>query len=309
MKSTELNLIPIFVAIFEEQNLSRAAARMDISQPAVSKALKRLREIYDDPLFHRNTAGVEPTTFARDIYPAMSAALKNFSSTLSASREFDPKTSTRIFSIACVSVASYLLIPALIVLLRKEAPNVALEIHPLFTEDMEADLRLQRYDLIIDMAPRGRTLLKTEVIYSEPLKVVCSKDHPRIGDTITVDEFLAEDHVVVARWHSRRSLLNSEDIPWLDNRNIVVRAAGAVEMLPIVGSSEMIGILPQSTLSEFADKYGIKSLELPSGQTVQDLCTIWHPSRSSESSHRWLRQLIQKVAKDLNSTDSNFRFG
>ncbi|PSW09995.1 LysR family transcriptional regulator [Photobacterium sanctipauli] len=299
MKSTELNLIPIFVAVFEEQNLSRAAARMDISQPAVSKALKRMRDIYDDPLFHRTTSGVEPTTFACDIYPAMAAALKNFSSTLSASREFDPKTSQRIFSIACVSVASYLLIPALINLIRKEAPNVALEVHPLFTEDMEADLRLQRYDLIIDMAPRGRTLLKTEVIYSEPLNVVCSQSHPRIGDQISWDEFLAEDHVVVSRWHSRRSLLNSDDIPQLEKRNIVVRAAGAVEMLPIISSSDMIGILPKSTLTEFGQMYGVKRLELPAGETHRELCTIWHPSRTSESSHRWLRQLIQKVAKGI----------
>ena len=76
IRSTELNLIPIFVAIYEERSLSRAATRMEISQPAVSKALKRLREIYDDPLFHRKVAGMEPTSFAIDIYPAMAAALK-----------------------------------------------------------------------------------------------------------------------------------------------------------------------------------------------------------------------------------------
>lgn len=97
MKSTDLNLIPIFVAIYEEQNLSKAAARLDISQPAVSKALARLRDIYDEPLFHRSTSGVEPTSFAMDIYPAMGAALKNFTSTLSASSSFDPKVSNRIF--------------------------------------------------------------------------------------------------------------------------------------------------------------------------------------------------------------------
>ncbi len=76
MKNTDLNLIPIFVAIFEEQNLSKAAARLDISQPAVSKALARLRDIYDEPLFHRSPSGVEPTSFAVDIYPAMLTAFK-----------------------------------------------------------------------------------------------------------------------------------------------------------------------------------------------------------------------------------------
>ena len=174
MKSTDLNLIPIFVAIYEEQNLSKAAARLDISQPAVSKALARLRDIYDEPLFHRSTSGVEPTSFAMDIYPAMVAALKNFTSTLSASSSFDPKVSNRIFSIACVSVASYELMPQLLRQIRKSAPNVGLEVHPLFTEDYESDLRLQRYDLIIDMPPRGRTVLKMEPVFSERLMVVCA---------------------------------------------------------------------------------------------------------------------------------------
>ncbi|MCE7565126.1 LysR family transcriptional regulator [Aliivibrio fischeri] len=298
MKSTELNLIPIFVAIYEEKNLSKAAIRMNISQPAVSKALKRLREIYDDALFHRNTTGVEPTVFASDIYPAMSAALKNFTSTLSASREFDPKTSNRIFSIAVVSTVNYSLIPKLVKQLRLSAPNISLEIHPQFTEDLESDLRLQRYDLVIDMAIRGRTILKSEVVYTEILKVVCSKDHPRIGDSISLEQFLSEEHVAASRWHSRSSLLNAEDIGELEARNIVIRAAGAFEMMPIIGSTEMIGMLPQSTLDDLGDYYNLKSLDLPFNRQQHDLCSIWHPSRSNDSGHRWLRQQIQKAAKN-----------
>ncbi|WP_161484869.1 LysR family transcriptional regulator [Aliivibrio fischeri] len=298
MKSTELNLIPIFVAIYEEKNLSKAAIRMNISQPAVSKALKRLREIYDDALFHRNTTGVEPTVFASDIYPAMSAALKNFTSTLSASREFDPKTSNRIFSIAVVSTVNYSLIPKLVKQLRLSAPNISLEIHPQFTEDLESDLRLQRYDLVIDMAIRGRTILKSEVVYTEILKVVCSKDHPRIGDSISLEQFLSEEHVAASRWHSRSSLLNAEDIGELEARNIVIRAAGAFEMMPIIGSTEMIGMLPQSTLNDLGDYYNLKSLDLPFNRQQHELCSIWHPSRSNDSGHRWLRQQIQKAAKN-----------
>lgn len=297
MKSTELNLIPIFVAIYEEKNLSKAAIRMNISQPAVSKALKRLREIYDDGLFHRNTTGVEPTVFASDIYPAMSAALKNFTSTLSASREFDPKTSNRIFSIAVVSTVNYSLIPKLVKQIRTSAPNISLEIHPQFTEDLESDLRLQRYDLVIDMAIRGRTILKSEVVYTEILKVVCSKDHPRIGDSISLEQFLSEEHVAASRWHSRSSLLNAEDIGELEARNIVIRAAGAFEMMPIIGSTEMIGMLPQSTLDDLGDYYNLKSLDLPFNRQQHELCSIWHPSRSNDSGHRWLRQQIQKAAK------------
>ncbi|WP_279501943.1 LysR family transcriptional regulator [Aeromonas veronii] len=122
IRSTELNLIPIFVAIYEERSLSWAATRMEISQPAVSKALKRLREIYGDPLFNRKVVGMEPTSFAIDIYPAMAAALKNFSSTLSTSRTFNPCTSQRVFSIACVRLVSAQLVPALLCKIRAHAP-------------------------------------------------------------------------------------------------------------------------------------------------------------------------------------------
>ncbi|EGQ7940433.1 LysR family transcriptional regulator [Vibrio vulnificus] len=324
MKNTDLNLIPIFVAIFEEQNLSKAAARLDISQPAVSKALARLRDIYDEPLFHRSPSGVEPTSFAVDIYPAMLTAFKNFTSTLSASSEFEAKVSNRIFSIACVSVASYELMPQLLKQIRQHAPNISLEVHPLFTEDYESDLRLQRYDLIIDMAPRGWTTLKVEPIFSERLMVVCCADHPRIADACSVAQFLAEEHVVVccadhpriadacsvaqflaeehvvvSRWHARKSLMSEEDIADLAQRKIVYRASGALEMLPVIHGSEYIGMLPESTINAFAGTYNIKAVSLPFEHDIYDLCAIWHPSRSSESAHQWLRNQLKAAVKVL----------
>ncbi|MGR2869476.1 LysR family transcriptional regulator [Vibrio vulnificus] len=299
MKNTDLNLIPIFVAIFEEQNLSKAAVRLDISQPAVSKALARLRDIYDEPLFNRSPSGVEPTSFAVDIYPAMLTAFKNFTSTLSASSEFEAKVSNRIFSIACVSVASYELMPQLLKQIRQHAPNISLEVHPLFTEDYESDLRLQRYDLIIDMAPRGWTPLKVEPIFSERLMVVCCADHPRIADACSVAQFLAEEHVVVSRWHARKSLMSAEDIADLAQRKIAYRASGALEMLPVIHGSEYIGMLPESTINAFAGTYNIKAVSLPFDHDVYDLCAIWHPSRSSESAHQWLRNQLKAAVKVL----------
>ncbi|MGL1085979.1 LysR family transcriptional regulator [Vibrio vulnificus] len=299
MKNTDLNLIPIFVAIFEEQNLSKAAVRLDISQPAVSKALARLRDIYDEPLFNRSPSGVEPTSFAVDIYPAMLTAFKNFTSTLSASSEFEAKVSNRIFSIACVSVASYELMPQLLKQIRQHAPNISLEVHPLFTEDYESDLRLQRYDLIIDMAPRGWTTLKVEPIFSERLMVVCCADHPRIAEACSVAQFLAEEHVVVSRWHARKSLMSAEDIADLAQRKIVYRASGALEMLPVIHGSEYIGMLPESTINAFAGTYNIKAVSLPFDHDVYDLCAIWHPSRSSESAHQWLRNQLKAAVKVL----------
>ncbi|GEA52669.1 LysR family transcriptional regulator [Vibrio inusitatus NBRC 102082] len=297
MKSTELNLIPFFVAVYEESSMSKAANRLGVSQPAVSKALKRLREIYDDPLFHRSPAGVKPTTFAEDIYPALSASFKNFTSTLSAARDFDPKISERIFSIACMTTIAYQLMPELLVKIKSKAPNIALEVHPLFTEDHESDLRLQRYDLVIDMRPIERTSLKMAALGRESISVIAREGHPRLSGEITAEEFLQEDHVVVSRWKSRSAMLSSHHFQHLNKRRIVYRSPGVLEMLPVVCKTDYIALFPSSAIDTMAKHYPIQSLETPFLDISEDICMLWHPSRTTENGHKWLRSQVQSVSK------------
>lgn len=297
MKTTELNLIPIFVAIYEEQSLSMAAKRLSISQPAVSKTLKRLREVYDDPLFIRSTNGVEPTTFAMDIYPAFEAALANFNSTLTASRDFDPKTSNKTFSIACVPVAGFELLKNLVNQIREKAPNISLEVHPLFTQDFETDLRLQRYDLIVDIAPHSRSVLKHELLLKEEACVVYSANHPRLADVVDHNAFFEETHVALSRWKVRGSLLSNEHIDDLEARIITHRMPSAPEMLSIIEGTDNIGILPKSTVEYFQPLFQVKTAPLPFENTQFDFCSIWHPIRTTDSAHTWLRNQFKEAAK------------
>ncbi|WP_261836505.1 LysR family transcriptional regulator [Vibrio ishigakensis] len=299
MKSTELNLIPFFVAVYEEESMSKAAQRLGVSQPAVSKALKRLREIYDDPLFHRSPVGVTPTSFAGDIYPALSTAFKNFSSTLSASRSFDPKVSKRIFSIACLAPIGYELMPKVLNQIKANAPGIDLEVHPLFTEDLESDLRLQRYDLVIDVMPKGRTTLQTSVIGKERLMVIARKDHPRVSGEITPEQFLAEEHIAVSQWRSRSTMMSSDNNDYLNKRKIVYRAPGVLEALAATCQSDYLALFPVSTFSSMADFHPVQSLDAPFLDVEKDLCMLWHPSRTSDASHRWLRNQVSAMAKTV----------
>ncbi|MGF1721344.1 LysR family transcriptional regulator [Vibrio kyushuensis] len=299
MKNTELNLIPIFVAIYEEKSLSKAAARLEISQPAVSKALARLRDVYDDSLFHRASNGVQPTSFATDIYPALAVSLKNFQSTLTSSRDFDPKVANRVYSIACISMAAYSLIPRAFKNIRDIAPNITLEVHPLFTEDYEADLRLERYDLIVDMAPSGRTVLKHEIILEDELVVCCREGHPRIKDSITLEQYLEEEHVVMSRWHNRRYLLSGHEHPILEKRKVVYSAPGVMEVFPVILSSDYLALAPASTIKQFEDKYPIKALSMPLELFKSSLCSYWHPSKTNDASHKWLRDQLKRAGKQI----------
>ncbi|MFA0676182.1 LysR family transcriptional regulator, partial [Vibrio sp. 10N.222.51.A6] len=113
--------------------------------------------------------------------------------------------------------------------------------------------------------------------------------------------FLSVEHVVVSRWHARKSLLSSEHYSDLEKRRIVYRAAGVVEMLPVIEGSDYIGVLPMSSVRCFSEKYSVKTLPLPFELEDLDMCMIWHPSRTNEPSHKWLRAKIKAAAKDISS--------
>lgn len=309
MKSADLNLIPIFIVIYEELSLSKAAKRLGISQPAVSKALKRLRDVYDDPLFHRSSQGVEATSFAMDVYPALLAALNNFNATLLASSEFDPKVSKKTFSIACVSAVGFEWFNRLIQLTQKSAPNIDFEIHPLFTQDYETDLRLQRYDLIIDITPSSHSNLKHEVLFTEKGYVICRKEHPRlVGNTLTYEAFFAEEHVAFSQWQVRGSILSEQHMKCIEMRKIRHRIPGAAEMLSLISTTDFIGILPISTVESFQALYPVKLLPLPFESAEMGVSVIWHPSRTQDAGHKWLREQLHK-ALEYKKNNIKYRAG
>ena len=156
---------------------------------------------------------MEPTSFALDIYPAMAAALKNFSST--------PLDLAHLQSAYLPAGLLHRLHhpgqrqpdPGTAVQDRAHAPrHRAGGASPLY-RDMESDLRMQRYDLIIDMTQSGRSMLKSEVLYAEQVKVVCASSHPRLGSSLTTEAYFTEEHVALAQWQVRGSMLTAEHLP------------------------------------------------------------------------------------------------
>lgn len=294
-KNTDFNLIPVFVAIYEELSLSKAAVRLGVSQPAISKSLLRLREIYGEALFNRHNYGIEPTNFSMDIYPFMLSALKSFNSTILSSSHFSPNKTERVFRLACISAASYTIIPELF----RQFPNIRLEVHSLLPEDYEQALRLQHYDAIISISSNKRTILKSELIFSEFLNVVCYKNHSRINGTCTKQQFLEEEHVVLSKGKGKRSLLEDENIKELAERKIIYWAPGIVEMLPIIQNSEAIALMPKSFINKHSKIYNIKSSPIPFEHKTFEIFAYWHPNRSSEPAIQWLLSQLKKVGRKV----------
>ncbi|WP_193755531.1 LysR substrate-binding domain-containing protein [Psychromonas sp. psych-6C06] len=294
MKNTDLNLIPIFVAIYEEQSLSKSADRLGITQPAVSKALKRLRDIYNDTLFLRENSSMLPTPRAIDIYPAISAALTNYTSTINNEGTFNPATAERVYSFAVISGLGHTFLPAFFSKLREHAPHLHFEIHPKFSKDTELDLRLQRYDFVIDAEHFAPTFIKSQHLFDEEIVAVMNADHPRIADEMSLEQFLAEQHTVVSGWQARSSMMSGAQISELDSRKIVYRSSAITECLPLVEQTDILALCSKRIVEKHLSVYNIKALPVPLDINKISINLYWHPSRNTDLGHVWLRKLLIK---------------
>ncbi|MGF1908768.1 LysR substrate-binding domain-containing protein [Vibrio kasasachensis] len=296
MKSTELNLIPIFVTVCEERNLSKAATRLHLSQPAVSKAITRLRSIYGDQLFYRSSYGVEVTNYARELCKSMKTILETVDSHLVGINHFNPESSSRLFSVACPPYVSHEFIPKLINKIKKNAPNIVLQVNPLFVPDYEEALRFHQYDVIIDIERELPASVRYDVITNEELMVVCSENHPRIGSQLSLKQFLQEEHVVLTSCQNGMSSLTSSDINELSDRRVAYSASNYIELLSVVSQTEYIAILPKKTTERFAKNYGLHAFTAPFNKTNFNVCNMWHSNRSNDAGHQWLMSKIKNVA-------------
>jgi DNA-binding transcriptional LysR family regulator len=303
MKHSDYSLIPTFVAIVEEKSYTNAAKRLGISQSAVSQGVKRLQDVFEDALFIRGSRGVEPTKFALDIYPTLSNAVENIAYMMPEHKKFDPIKCDKFFTISSLSVFGFTLLPKLSILLSKEAPLVRVKIEPLYNHDITSLLRSQQFDLVIDVHSNQYPQLRSKIIMEDTLSVMCRIDHPRLtGDTINIDEFLAEKHVAHSQLEEKGGYLvgrglKEDDI--LTQRQVAWQASSIMEILPVIERCDYIALLPQKLVDQYGDIFKLKQLKATFLKEPIKVAAYWHSSRTSDPSHQWLRKQLVKATQQV----------
>jgi len=201
----DLNLVKVFVAIYEARNLTTAARRLFVTQPAVSQSLTRLRRELDDPLFRRNGRSMDSTPLADSVYPGFRQAMAGIDRTLDAVHRFDPSDSTRLFRIALSELGEIGWFPAILSAVRAAAPRIRLTVTALQPAELPSWLARGAVDLAISTASIPgfeRTLLK-----SQSYGVAMSRSST-LPDELSVREYSDADHVVVSS-DSGRDLLEA----------------------------------------------------------------------------------------------------
>ncbi|WP_449433440.1 LysR family transcriptional regulator [Pseudomonas putida] len=291
----DLNLLRVLDALLREQNVSRAAERLSLSQPAVSNALGRLRELLDDPLLTRIGRRMQPTPRALALEGPIRAALHQIGQTLSGDDAFEPGHSRHHFRLAMTDYVEQLCMPQLMACLREKAPGVRLDVVqlgaslPIETLDNgELDLVLGRFDEVPARFARQHWC-------SEKLMVAACKSHPLLANGLDLEKFLRLRHLwahggqsrgMVDQWLAERGLA----------RQIVYTTPSYLQAAHLVASSELCTVLPAQLAKQLATLLPLQLFELPFDPGSFQLHTVCLGQRKSELALGWLIEQLQAVA-------------
>ena len=288
----DLNLLQIFDAIHSKGGVSAAARHLNLSQPAISHALAKLRDAFDDPLFVRQGNKLVPTPAARAIAGPVREALRGLDAALDAAASFDPVQSTREFRIGVRLSGEMPRFSSLVSRIFAEAPHVALASVTFRRRDLVTALANGDLDLALDVALPTDERLCRHFLGTEPLVVVARKGHPRVDGAIDLDTYLALDHVVAtARPHGP----GIEDMA-LERmglgRRVAVRCQHAITAWQIIAGSDMLYSLPRSHAEVLDAVWPMQLLDLPLPVDRGGTYLYWHQAAQADPALEWLRRII-----------------
>ncbi|NEP19687.1 MAG: LysR family transcriptional regulator [Leptolyngbya sp. SIO4C1] len=195
---TDLNLLTVFDALMAERHVTRAGERLGLSQPATSNALARLRQLTRDELFVRSGGRLQPTPTAIALAQQIQPALQQIAAALQREQPFEPATSDRVFTIGMTDYVEFALLPKLLERLQQVASEVKLQIRAGERSQLLALLDSGEADLICGLFPEQIAWHEGQRLFREEFVCVCRQDHPSIGDTLSLEDYLSVSHLLVS---------------------------------------------------------------------------------------------------------------
>src|SRR5436190_1727850 len=198
VRAVDLNLLKAFDALTSERAVTRAAARIGLSQPAMSHALARLRSLFADDLFVRTPTGMEPTARAREIAPLVAAAIEHIEAALNLGIGFDPAKSTGIFTAGMAEYAEVALVGRLAAAFARQAARARLRLTPLTGTDAAEQLDRGVIDVAVARLGTLPTHVESVLLLRDPFVVVARRGHPIVGRSLSIEAYAALNHILVS---------------------------------------------------------------------------------------------------------------
>jgi DNA-binding transcriptional LysR family regulator len=307
-RTLDLNLLRVFDEVMAERSLTKAAHNLALTQPAVSNAMRRLRETLGDDLVRRSGQGLEPTPRANVLWPSVREALRQLQASLSPS-SFKPATSTATFVLAMADATASELIPGLLNVVERDAPGVSLRVVPLSTRDPRRLLDAESADLAVGHFPAvladltanaqsgGAVSFAHQRLYDGEYVCVMRKNHPLAKKQLTLDRFCDARHMLVS-FSGRPFGFVDEALASLQRkRRIVITVNQFFTAGRVVSQSDLLTVLPRHFVRVADGNQSLIVKDLPFDMPVVHVDALWHKRLQQSSAHQWLRAAIAASAK------------
>lgn len=307
-RTLDLNLLRVFDVVMVERNVTRAAARLAMTQPAVSNALRRLRESTHEELFIPSSIGMTPTAHAQTLWPTVRASLDGLRVAFEP-QGFDPRTDARSFTLAMADATAALFVPVLVDALQGGEALVDLTVVPLTTRDPRLMLEQGQADVALGFFPDVTAALAAEGDAGPVLRrhlygceYVCAmrRDHPLAQDgALTLDAYCAAQHLRVSFAGRPRGFVGEALARLGRERRVMITVNQFFNAGSVVAKSDLLTVLPRSFVpaTGFASDLALRALpfELPG----IDVSLLWHRRHEQNPAQRWLRATLVKAATQV----------
>ncbi|KMO29537.1 LysR family transcriptional regulator [Methylobacterium aquaticum] len=300
MPLPDLNLLRVFLAIWDTRNLTAAGQQLGLTQPAVSHALRRLRESFNDPLFVRVPSGVLPTETATRLHGPLSEALRIIHHAVQDGEVFDPGHAQRVFRIAMSDVSEFCFLPALMGWLAEAAPTVDLKVVPLDPAKVAHTMRAGEVDVTIGFlaALEDDDEIESRHLFTDSFTCLVRSQHPILNGMGTAPDLgslryvyantTAAGHQLVERWLTETGV----------KRQTALRLGHFMVAPSVVRDTDLAVIFPTSMAHQINADGAFALLPLPPGHPVVDIRVHTHTRFRSDPGIRWLRDSLIALFAD-----------
>lgn len=288
----DLNLLRVLVQVFEDRKVSLAAEHLEMSQPAVSSALKRLRVVVGDKLFVPTARGMQPTPLAEHIAPQLAMALASIGDTLSSKVAFDAASSERRFALAMTDIGECHFLPTLVSLLRQRAPGVSVATVRNTAVNLRVEMEQGKVDLALGHLPDLSSDFHQRLLFRQRYVCLLRKGHPLDVPEIGLDQYARAEHATVLSVGTGHGRVDEVIARAGVRRNIRLCVPHFVALADVLGETDFIATVPevfaQRSVRRFNLSYRMHPVELP----LIDIGLFWHTKYHRDPAIQWLRDLI-----------------
>jgi DNA-binding transcriptional LysR family regulator len=295
LSQVDLNLFVVLEAIYREGNITRAGQQVNLTQPAISHALKRLRDLLHDPLFVRQGAHMVPTPFTRNMIEQVRQALQILEVNLSESRHFVPQHTRRSFHLSLWEYTEALILPPLLRRLTQVAPEMSITTARVKRRDLETELARGSVDLAIEIPMTMSDRIRQKWLLNEPFVVMARHNHPAIMDNLDLDIYLAQRHIQVSSRRHGPSLIDIELSRRGLRRQVFLRSQHNFTACMVVSKTDMLLTLPERHAQLLNTSSMNQIYPFPVDSPRLEAHLYWHESVENDPANRWLREEIESV--------------